>query len=125
MRPDHAQHGTTAWWIPESVVAALLGLSLALYLVGVHRHRTRGPWPLHRTAMWIGGLVCLTVSLIGPLAAAARHDFTAHMAGHLLLGMLGPLLLVLAAHQSTVGNPREDSWRRVQLRLVPPQDQLL
>ncbi|MDX2358323.1 cytochrome c oxidase assembly protein [Dietzia sp. PP-33] len=97
MRPDHAQHGTTAWWIPESVVAALLGLSLALYLVGVHRHRTRGPWPLHRTAMWIGGLVCLTVSLIGPLAAAARHDFTAHMAGHLLLGMLGPLLLVLAA----------------------------
>jgi putative membrane protein len=42
-------------------------------------------------------LACVAAALIGPLAVAARTSFTAHMAGHLLLGMLAPLLLVLAA----------------------------
>ena len=36
-------------------------------------------------------------ALVGPLSRQSHADFTAHMAGHLLLGMLAPLLIALAA----------------------------
>lgn len=103
---SHHDHGTTPgdtastiaaeWWIPESVGLAVLVTALTLYLLGVRRHRERGPWPGRRTTFWIAGLVCVGLAWSAPLAEAARHDFTAHMVGHLLLGMIGPLLLVLA-----------------------------
>ena len=93
----HASPVATEWWILESVGPAVLVLALTVYLLGVYRHRDRGPWAGWRTAVWIGGLTCVGVSWAGPLAGAARHDFTAHMATHLLVGMIGPLLLVLAA----------------------------
>jgi putative membrane protein len=35
-------------------------------------------------------------ALLGPLGELAHSNFTAHMAGHLLLGMLAPLLLLYA-----------------------------
>ncbi|MDV7999945.1 cytochrome c oxidase assembly protein [Rhodococcus sp. IEGM 1408] len=99
MHLQHGPHGTESWWVPETIGAALLVLALAAYVVGVHRHsdRDRGPWPRHRIALWAAGLSCVGAAWLGPLAEAARTDFTAHMAGHLLLGMLGPLLLVCAA----------------------------
>jgi len=55
----------------------------------------RSPWPPARTVAWLAGLGCVAASLTGPLAHA-HADLHAHMAAHLLLGMLGPLLLVLA-----------------------------
>lgn len=92
-----AAHDSTSWWIPESVGLVVLALALAAYLLGVHRHRAPVPWSRWRTAAWVTGLICVGVGWAGPLAEAARHGFTAHMGTHLLLGMLGPLLLVLAA----------------------------
>ncbi|WP_229070185.1 cytochrome c oxidase assembly protein [Actinoplanes sp. DH11] len=77
--------------------AALLVAAVA-YLAGAGAVRRRGGWwPPERTACWLAGLVAAGAALVGPLAAAAHHDFTAHMAGHLLLGMAAPMLLVLAA----------------------------
>ena len=55
------------------------------------------PWPVRRSVLWVVGSAAVTLSISGPLADAADEDFTAHMATHLLLGMVGPLLLVLAA----------------------------
>lgn len=99
---DHGPHDPTTadaanWWIPESLGLAVLAVALALYLLGVHRHGDRGQWPRWRTVAWITGLTCVAAGWAGPLAESARHDFTAHMATHLLVGMIGPLLLVLAA----------------------------
>jgi len=77
-------------------LAALVGL--VAYGVLVRRARGRGrAWPLLRTVAWVAGCVVATAAVTGPLAAASRESWTAHMAGHLLLGMLGPLLLVLGA----------------------------
>lgn len=59
--------------------------------------RTRSRWPIQRPVLWFIGLACLGASLIGPVADAAHASFTGHMVGHLLLGMLAPLLMVLAA----------------------------
>ena len=52
---------------------------------------------MHRSICWYAGLACVAAGMIGPLDAAAYSSFTAHMAAHLLVGMLAPLLLVLAA----------------------------
>lgn len=80
------------------VTAALLGIAVAAYLVGVPLLRRRGTtWPARRTAAWVCGCLFVGGALVGPLAERAHHDFTVHMAGHVLLGMAGPLLLVLAA----------------------------
>lgn len=101
MHPDHGTHepghAAGGWWIPEAIGAVALLFALALYLAAVRRVRTRSPWPRHRTALWVGGSLCVGIAWVGPLPAAAHTDFTVHMAGHLLLGMVGPLLLVLAA----------------------------
>jgi putative membrane protein len=97
-------HGTgeasgrlTGWELLDVVVVlALLGAA-ALYLSALLLARSRSPWPVRRTALWLLGLACVGAALVGPLATAARQSFTAHSAAHLLLGMLGPLLLVLGA----------------------------
>nr|WP_232530738.1 cytochrome c oxidase assembly protein [Microlunatus antarcticus] len=65
-------------------------------LVGRARRRGRS-WSLRRTASWVVGCLLATAAVSGPLAAAATSSWTAHMAGHVLLGMLAPLLLVLGA----------------------------
>src|SRR5690606_7665653 len=72
-------------------------LAAAGWATGLWAARHRGPWPAHRKVLWCAGLLCAGTALVGPLAGAARSSFTAHMAGHLLLGMVAPLLLVLAA----------------------------
>ena len=73
-------------------------LAAAVYLGAAHlvpAVRGRARWPVGRTAAWVGGLGCVVVAASGPLSAA-HGDLRAHMAGHLLLGMVAPLLLVLA-----------------------------
>jgi putative membrane protein len=59
-------------------------------------------WPLYRTAFWVFGVLCSASVVVGPLANRAHIDFSAHMLGHLLLGMLSPLFLVLAAPMTLV-----------------------
>jgi putative membrane protein len=56
--------------------------------------RCRAPWPVARTACWLAGAVAAGAGLV---LAGAHADWPTHMAGHLLLGMVAPLLLVLAA----------------------------
>lgn len=53
-------------------------------------------WPHYRTGFWLLGIISALLSVIGPVALKAHLDFAYHMISHLLLGMLAPLLLVLA-----------------------------
>jgi putative membrane protein len=82
------------------LLAALLPLTAyALLVVRARRHGRA--WPVVRTLAWALGCLVATAAVTGPLAeAAATSGMTggpAHMAGHVLLGMLAPLLLVLGA----------------------------
>lgn len=70
-------------------VLAVLGLSYVLAAVDLR-------WSPLRTASWLAGLVVAAAGLTGPLAAA-HGDLRAHLAAHLLTGMVAPVLLVLAA----------------------------
>ncbi|MGI8314322.1 cytochrome c oxidase assembly protein [Halobacillus mangrovi] len=89
--------GLTHVWM-SYLLAALFVVALICYLVltWMSKRRSRD-WPLYRTVFWSLGIVCCLFSVVGPMAGLAQHDFYYHMVTHLLLGMLGPLLLVLGA----------------------------
>jgi putative membrane protein len=93
----HHDHGAATGGATLLVVGLLLVAAL-LYLAAVRTARARGrQWPAQRTALWLLGLTCAASAVVGPLAERAHSDLRAHMVGHVLLGMLAPLLLTLAA----------------------------
>lgn len=77
---------------PPFVLAVLIYLLLGL--VSNQRHKR---WPIYRYICWVSGVLCAAIALIGPVADRAHENFTAHMAGHLFLGMLAPILLAYSA----------------------------
>ncbi|WP_430499730.1 cytochrome c oxidase assembly protein [Micromonospora trifolii] len=86
----HAGHGANGpTWLPLFPVAVLA----ASYVLAAVRD-SRG-WDHRRTASWLVGCALLAVA-VGPLAQLPDNP-SGHMAQHLLLGMLAPLGLVLAA----------------------------
>ena len=92
--PEHGGHGVD----PTTLLVLLLAAPAVVgYLLAVRREAGRRTWPVVRTACWLTGVLSLVVGTAGPLAAAAHVDFRAHAAAHVLVGMLGPLLLVLGA----------------------------
>ncbi|QJD60857.1 cytochrome c oxidase assembly protein [Pseudomonas sp. gcc21] len=54
-------------------------------------------WSLWRVAAWLAGCMLLVQALTPGAMLLAHHDFRWHMAQHLVIGMLAPLALVLAA----------------------------
>ncbi|WP_344751714.1 cytochrome c oxidase assembly protein [Gryllotalpicola koreensis] len=68
------------------------------YVAGVLRLRRRGDrWPLVRTISWIAGVLVLAYITSGGIAVYVDYLFSAHMAMHMVLTMLVPLLLVPGA----------------------------
>lgn len=91
-------HAQTTGGAYEIVLALLLITAFLAYpFAAIVTSRTYKSWPLRRYLSWMTGIVCVAIALIGPLAAFAHINFVGHMTGHLLLGMLGPLLIALSA----------------------------
>ncbi len=107
-RAEHG-HGTgmsavesthqAAQGISAFVPLMLLALPLMLLYLGAAFWTSRRykPWPAYRSLLGCVGIFACASAVAGPLAQASHGSFTAHMFGHLLLGMLGPLLLVYSA----------------------------
>ncbi|MFB5661135.1 cytochrome c oxidase assembly protein [Alteribacillus sp. HJP-4] len=72
----------------------MLGVYVAAAVMSMHQQKH---WPWYRIILWIVGVCCAIAAVAGPLARQAHMDFTIHMLGHLLLGMLAPLFMVMAA----------------------------
>ncbi|MBO3094867.1 cytochrome c oxidase assembly protein [Cellulomonas dongxiuzhuiae] len=94
----HAGHGASAW-TPDMVVPVVLAVVAAVAYVtatrAYHRRRLR-PWRTARTVAWVIGCA-LVAAASSPVLVVVPGDASRHMVQHLLLGMLGPLALVLAA----------------------------
>ncbi|WP_461181612.1 cytochrome c oxidase assembly protein [Virgibacillus kimchii] len=93
----HAINITPFWnafFISVSVIA-VGGYVTAVIFSNKKDHLSNWPW--FRTMLWTAGIMSALIVMIGPLAEAVHKNFTLHMFGHLLLGMLSPLLLVLSS----------------------------
>ncbi|MBO4205816.1 cytochrome c oxidase assembly protein [Micromonospora echinofusca] len=102
---------------PALVVPVLLAL---LYLVGLgrQRHDPRG-WSGWRSAAFGTGVLLLAVAVTLPTDPG---NFPGHMLGHLLIGMLAPLALVLGAPLTLLlrSVPAGTGRRLVHLLRSPP-----
>ncbi|WP_131764163.1 cytochrome c oxidase assembly protein, partial [Actinomadura fibrosa] len=86
------------WWIdPLFLVLVLTGA--VLYGAGVLRvRRAGGPgWPAYRTLAWTAGLAVVLFGSCGGVARYSMVLFSAHAVQHVLVGLLGPLLLLRGA----------------------------
>jgi cytochrome c oxidase assembly factor CtaG/putative copper export protein len=85
-------------WTPDGFTLALVVLAGLLYAVGLRTLRARGvPWPLGRTVSWYAGLLVVAWATAGGLGLYSHVLFSAHMVAHMLLSMVAPIGLVLAA----------------------------
>lgn len=93
---QHAAHSMDL--ITQFLLSApfLIGMLLYLFALIFSKQKNRS-WSGYRTALWVTGSVLCLITVAGPMASAAHQNFTIHMLSHLLLGMLGPLLMAVAA----------------------------
>ncbi|MGC4821785.1 cytochrome c oxidase assembly protein [Micromonospora sp. DT63] len=81
--------------LPDMFFLTLCALGIGGYLAGVRRMRVAGHrWPVARTASWVGGMLVLAATTNLGVARYAYVLFSAHMAQHMVLSMLVPILLV-------------------------------
>jgi cytochrome c oxidase assembly factor CtaG/putative copper export protein len=94
--PNLAAWFTT--WDIDLLWAFVAGFGIFFYIAGVLRLRRRGDkWPVLRTISWCAGMLLLFWVTSGPVNAYQDYLFSIHMAGHMLLTMAIPLLLVPGA----------------------------
>lgn len=85
-------------WRFDLIFGTAAAVFAALYLAGVRRLRRRGDeWPPGRTAAWLLGCLALLFATSSGLGRYMPAIFSMHMAAHMLLSMLVPILLVLGA----------------------------
>lgn len=69
-----------------------------VYLLAVHKLRRRGDtWPAGRTAAWLLGCLVLVFATSSGVGRYMPAMFSMHMAAHMLLSMLTPILFALGA----------------------------
>jgi cytochrome c oxidase assembly factor CtaG len=97
MPPPFGLSAVLTHWQFAPIVTAFAAASAALYAWGVvrvaNRHPAR-PWPLWRTAMFLGGLLVLVLATESGIGAYDDVLFWDHMMQHLMLIMVAPPLLI-------------------------------
>ena len=86
-------------WPAQPWLAAILALAAAIYVRGWFSLRRRDPrrWNAWQPAAFLGGLFTIYLALASPIEAFAPLLLQVHMLQHLLLMMVAPPLLWLAA----------------------------
>jgi putative membrane protein len=109
-------------WTFEPVQLAPIALAATLYARRLQVLRRRGfaPHPLRPLAFALG-LAALVLALISPLDSIGESRlFSAHMAQHLLIGDLGPLLIALGLSRPMLRPLLAPRWvQRVRLLSNP------
>ena len=84
-------------WNFDLLWILLCGFGIFFYIAGVVRLRRRGDaWPVHRTVLWVLGLLLLLFVTNGFMNVYEKYLFSIHMLGHMILAMMIPILLVSA-----------------------------
>ncbi|MFD0823197.1 cytochrome c oxidase assembly protein, partial [Micromonospora zhanjiangensis] len=81
--------------LPDMYFLTLTVVGVAGYLAGVRRLRRAGhQWPVARTVSWLADLLVLAGTTDLGVARYAYVLFSVHMAQHMVLSMVAPILLV-------------------------------
>lgn len=85
-------------WHPDPTFVLLAVTAVGLYLWGAARlHRRGDSWPVLRTGSWLAGWAVLVLVTCGGIGWYSPVLFSIHMLQHMVLSMLVPILLLLAA----------------------------
>ncbi len=85
-------------WRFDLILGSAAIVLAAVYLAGVWRLRRRGDaWPTGRIVAWLLGCLVLLFATSSGVGRYMPAMFSMHMAAHMLLSMLVPILLVLGA----------------------------
>jgi len=85
-------------WSANGVGLAVVTLGAALYISGLITLRRRGDaWPINRSLSWFAGLLIVAWASFGGLGTYSHVLFSAHMVSHMMLSMVAPIFLILAA----------------------------
>lgn len=85
-------------WELDPVITTVLALAAALYLYAARRLRAQGvPWSIGRCVLWVLGLLIIFVATSSSAGVYDTTLFTAHAVQHMLLSLLAPVPLALAA----------------------------
>jgi cytochrome c oxidase assembly factor CtaG/putative copper export protein len=85
-------------WRFDLIFGTAAIVMVLLYLAGVRRLRRRGDvWPTGRMVAWLLGCLVLLLATSSGVGRYMPAMFSMHMAAHMLLSMLTPVLLVLGA----------------------------
>jgi putative copper resistance protein D len=85
-------------WRFDLIFGSAAIIFAAVYVAGVIRLRRRGDdWPAGRTIAWLLGCGLLLFTTSSGLGRYMPAMFSMHMAAHMLLSMLVPILMVLGA----------------------------
>jgi putative copper resistance protein D len=85
-------------WSIDLIWGLFAVFTTIFYLWGVQRLRRRGDaWPVHRSILWVGAMAVLVYTTSGGVAVYGEVLFSAHMIAHMMLTMLIPVGIVLAA----------------------------
>ncbi|NNG40891.1 hypothetical protein HJ588_16660 [Flexivirga sp. ID2601S] len=83
-------------WRPNLLFITFATVAIGGYLLAVRRlHRRGDRWPVCRTVSWVLGWLVVAVSTSSGMGPYAGVEFSVHMALHMTLNMLGPILMVL------------------------------
>jgi cytochrome c oxidase assembly factor CtaG/putative copper export protein len=83
-------------WRFDLIFGSAAIIFAALYVTGVRRLRRRGDaWPMGRTVAWLLGCLALLFVTSSGVGRYMPAMFSMHMAAHMMLSMLVPVLLVL------------------------------
>ena len=83
-------------WRFDLIFGSAAIIFAALYVAGVRRLRRRGDaWPMGRTVAWLLGCLALLFVSSSGMGRYMPAMFSMHMAAHMMLSMLVPVLLVL------------------------------
>ncbi|MFC3432791.1 cytochrome c oxidase assembly protein [Nocardia seriolae] len=83
-------------WRFDLIFGTLAIVLAVVYLLGVRRLRKRGDaWPVGRTIAWLCACATLLIATSSGVGRYAPAMFSVHMAQHMMLSMLAPILFAL------------------------------
>ncbi|MDE9364617.1 cytochrome c oxidase assembly protein [Luteipulveratus sp. YIM 133132] len=96
--PDFEPSAFWTMWRTEWLFTSVAVVAVGVYVAWVLRLRRRGDqWPVRRLVLWVLGWAIFVYAVDSAVGIYGRVMFSVHMVEHMLIAMVVPLFLVLAA----------------------------